>query len=268
MARIRDAGLLSAQDERELARRIEIGVVAQQGLDGTPLGVGAAREELQQLVAEGRQAWQQFFLGNMGLVGTLARRWSTRTGLDAEELFQEGCVGLAQALRRFDYRRGLRFSTLAWTYVQAAMSAAADRRCGALEGSPTFLREARETRRVRSQLEMSCGRPVTDAEVAQQMGRPPAWVQERLAVQRCASLEPNEGQAVAILQPDRPELDWWPQLPPDHQRLLGARFGLDGGSGCTLAELAGRHGVSVATVRRMEQRALARARELASRCAA
>lgn len=268
MAQAQGTELLRAEDERELARRIEIGIVAQQVVDGVPLGVAATSEELQQLVVEGREAWQRFFLANLGLVGTLARRWSTRTGLDVEELFQEGCLGLAQALRRFDYRRGLRFSTLAWTYVQAAMSAAADRRCGALEGSPTLLREARETRRVRMQLEMSCGRPVSSAEVARQMDRPLPWVQDRLAVQRCMSLDGTEGRVFAVVESDLPELDWWPQLPLDHRRLLGARFGLDGGSGCTLAELAGRRGVSIATARRMEQRALARARELASRRAA
>ncbi|WP_175557425.1 sigma-70 family RNA polymerase sigma factor [Raineyella antarctica] len=116
--------LLTRDEERELARAVEAGVIAQHFLDtaGTcPLG---SPEELAAVAVLGRQARERFLAANMGLVGYLVRRDAKGAPQDRDDLFQEGCLGLAEALETFDWARGTRFSTWAVPYVRSRIATA------------------------------------------------------------------------------------------------------------------------------------------------
>lgn len=111
--------LLSADDEIELARAIEAGLIAAEALGGRfRVPAGTSTPELTQLVAEGHAAWRRMWLANMGLVRMLAHREGRTLRAPADDLMQEGCLGLAQAIMRWDYRRGTRFSTVAWPWIE------------------------------------------------------------------------------------------------------------------------------------------------------
>ncbi|MBK8459198.1 MAG: hypothetical protein IPL43_02405 [Micropruina sp.] len=108
-----DEPLLTAAEERALAREIEAGVLAGDLLaTGSGAGVATAAELLA-LERAGQQAWQRFLLANLRLVWQVAHREARRSGLPADDLFQEGFLGWAVARRRWDHTRGIRFATLA-----------------------------------------------------------------------------------------------------------------------------------------------------------
>lgn len=109
--------LLSAADEIELAKRIEAGLVAAEVL-ARRWSCEATPEELSELVAQGEQAWRQMWLANLGLVRMLSHREGRSARAPSEDLMQEGCLGLAQAIMRWDHRRGTRFSTVAWPWIE------------------------------------------------------------------------------------------------------------------------------------------------------
>lgn len=105
--------LLDADQEIELARRVEAGVYATH-----LLATGDRRPGLAEVAEEGRQAWQRLWLANTGMVVLLARRYGRGQRDIEDELIQEGYLALAQALMRYDWARGLRLSTQAWHWVR------------------------------------------------------------------------------------------------------------------------------------------------------
>ena len=168
--------LLTAAEEVGLARAIEAGVLAASALAREELPCGADEADLRQVVEAGRVAQDQFQRANLRLVAALAHKWAGRTRLPAEELLQEGCLGLGEAVRRWDYGRGLRFVSFAYRLVEGAILAAAARRCGELDVSAAAARSMLEARRAMRTLEASLGREVQVSEVAQRLGEtPPGW---------------------------------------------------------------------------------------------
>lgn len=120
------SALLSASEEVDLARRIEVGVLAEAALAGV-VDVVASVGELEVLVAEGQRARERLWLANVRLATMLAHRWQQRTALPLDELVQEAHLGLADAIMRYDHTRGVRFSTLAWSWVGHRLRACVDR---------------------------------------------------------------------------------------------------------------------------------------------
>ncbi|TXS46538.1 RNA polymerase sigma factor [Streptomyces sp. uw30] len=121
IARVR---LLTAEQEVDLARRIEAGLYAErllaEGRSGHP------GEELAALVEDGRRAKAHLTEANLRLVVSVAKRYTGR-GLDFLDLVQEGNAGLIRAVEKFDYARGFKFSTYAtWWIKQAVTRALAD----------------------------------------------------------------------------------------------------------------------------------------------
>ena len=116
--------LLNPADEVRLARAIEAGVLAAEALNRDENPLGASAEELRQLVAAGHAAQRGFFLANLKLVASISHQWATRATLPVDELFQEGCVGLGEAIRRWDHCRGSKFSSFAYPLVEGAIMGA------------------------------------------------------------------------------------------------------------------------------------------------
>ena len=254
---IRAAPLLTAEQEVTLAQRVEAGDA---------------------------QALEEFATANLRLVVSVAKHYVGR-GLPLLDLIQEGNLGLLEAVRRFDWRRGFRFSTYAsWWIRQAVARASADTgraiRVPVHVGSElTALRRAEET------LTQRLGRNPSDGEVAAELGTDAARVHAlRLAVQVPASLDqPVDGEEGETTLGSRLGLEDPAAADPgaavdaallrrETARLLGElltsqerlvlvrRFGLDGEDPATLDDVAAELGLSRSRVRQLEVKALCRLR--------
>ena len=114
------SALLSAEEEVELAKRIEAGVLAQERLDSGERLDGLLRRELTWLVGDGEYVKERFITANIRLVGHFASRFLGR-GLAWDDVVQEGMLGLMHAVEMFDYTRGVKFSTYASYWIRQAM---------------------------------------------------------------------------------------------------------------------------------------------------
>lgn len=264
--------LLTAADERSLARRIEAGVLAGHLLASGERPVAASVEELTFLVETGRQAWQHFLLANVRLVWKLAGREASRSGLPVEELFQEGFVALAGALQRFDPERG-RFSTFATVRIRQRMSEAGAGRLGELALPVGRALRLRRARGLEVALVQERGRSLASGELAAELGRPVGWTQRLLDHRAPTSLDPDlEGVAIWEQQPADPDRAIYAEqlrrvlrrVDREQTRVLALRYGLATGEPLEVREIAVRLGLSVSSVRRLEKRGLASLRELAA----
>lgn len=254
---------LDAAGERELAQSIELGVFARQCLRTGQRPCGARTEELEHLVACGEQALTEFVEANMGMVAVLAKRWRRRTMMDHEELMHEGCVGLLEAIARYDHTLGWRFSTFAWNLVsqRIGQQAVAGRSLG-ME-SLTHARRRARIEKCRAQHSARLGRPVDDDELAVLMGPEGESVRgsaapTRIDVETDELIDPSHGE-----QDGEVDLSWLFRMPCDERQVLTLYFGLDGSEPMTLSEIGDRLELSVSGVYRLKRRALRRGRSLA-----
>lgn len=260
--RVPTQSLLTAEDEQVLARRIEAGVLAGEVL-ASGRHSGATASELLLVQDEGRRAWERFLLANVKLVQLIANREALRSGHSAEELFQEGFLGLLQALQRWDHRRGTRFSTFAVYWIRDRVIDAAATGLGSVPACGKTVRKVRQLNAVEARLVQERGRTVSRDEVWAVAG-------QRLAVQRLGVLTPPAplGDHDPGFWPGGPEAplverlhDQLAELAPDERTVIALRYGFATGEPLTQAEVARRLGVGLNTVRRREQRALALLRD-------
>lgn len=263
---IPETELLTFADEVRLARTIEAGLFAQHCLDTGARPCRATRDELVALVAGGRAAYQEFFMANLRLVAHLAHVWSKRANLPVEDLFQEGCIGLGEAIRRWDHTRGLKFSTLGFRMVDNIVTDAALMRCGELDATRFRARSAFLVRRTQQELEAELGRRVGLAELAAHLGRTVDSLSRTLRTATPTRLGTELTNMASEAQDEQdsgplPAPVWLVDLPDQERQVLTARFGI-GEQRTSRAALAARMRLSETTVRRIEARALARARQL------
>lgn len=252
--------LLSAADEIRLARTIEAGLMAGEALRHG-CWAAATPAELSRLEADGRQAWQDFLMANVRLVQTVAVQVSRRCDVGVEELFQEGFLGLGEALLRWDFAAGYRFSTYALQWIRRRVVDASVSACVGTAGSTRQALRAKRVRVLAAELTGELQRVATDAEVAPLLGRSSAWVGRMRVLHRHAPL-PDEAMAESSADEDTDSdvLALLPGLPWPERRVLEMRFGLDGGDGSTQRDVGTALGLSLSTVRRHEARALRRLR--------
>lgn len=258
--------LLTAAEVVQLATQIEAGVLAREARrQSSPL---ASAEELGTLEELGEQARQRFIRANLRLVAMVAGQAATRTGLSEADLFQEGCLGLITAVQRFDHCRGHTFATYALVWIRSYVGAATARRLGTLNLPTSRAEQLRAARGVEAELGQRLGRTPSTMEVAAALGRPERWTASLLAHR---VPEPLDGLEVSMAwsaptaeaATDRDEVGLllqrleWPE-----RQVLELRLGFAAPRPCSLAETARRLSVSVARVRRLEQRGLERLRTL------
>lgn len=251
--------LLDAGDEIRLGRMIEAGVLATHLL-ANPAEAGGGLEELRAVERAGREAWQCFLLANVRLVQSLAVQEAKRCDVGLDELFQEGFLGLAEALLRWDFAAGYRFSTYATQWIRRrVVNASVD------HGVPGSARTALRARRVRGladELTAELQRTATDAELAGLLGRSPAWVARMRVLQPFSTLEPD-----LLADPTAAPLDHevdvhalLGSLPLIEAQVVRVRFGLEGAEPLRQRAAADALGLSLSTLRRHEGRALRRLR--------
>lgn len=247
-------------EEIELSIRIEAGILAREVLEAGTTLVPCPRRELRALVTDGQDAWDIFYRANLRLVVAVVDSIVGRRSRHRDDLFQEGCLGLAVALMRFDHRRGLRFSTFAWSWIRSYVQDASVRLDYV---HPLWLvKDASRLGGERARLVARWGRDVSDAELASHVGHSVAWVQARAAVTEYTSIEGVDVVDPSFTDPDEPvEPDWLAELGSPEAQVLRARYGF-AGEVLGYADLASRMGISESTVRRLERRGLGQAREI------
>jgi RNA polymerase primary sigma factor len=271
--------LLTAEEEVDLAKRMEKGREAREKLSE---GVDdwEERERLLWYVRDGQAAQEHLIKANSRLVVSVAKKYVGR-GVPFLDLIQEGNIGLIRAVKKFDYRRGYKFSTYAtWWIRQAVTRAIADQ--GRTIRVPVHMYEQinRLTRTTR-QLVQELGRDPTTEEIAEELGVTPRKVEHIMRVsQRPLSLEmpvgeeedsylgdfiededadsPQESAGQQLLREVIDEI--FQSLTPREVRILQLRFGLVDGYCYTLEEVGKKFGVTRERIRQIEAQALSRLR--------
>lgn len=272
--------LLRPEDEIILARRIQAGQLSERSL--TNGGVeGPAISELQMLVAKGREAEQHMIVANLRLVVSIAKYYSNRTTFDILDLIQEGTFGLFKAVKRFDHRKGFKFSTYAtWWIRQSITRAIADR--GRLIRLPVHIHESlTRIRKIRRALAREkSGQEPTIQEISEQLGWKPEKVQFLLDVgTEPVSLDSPVGEEqeplsnFVIRSVDRdPESlvlshecsvminEVLSQLRPRERAIIRKRVGLDDDRSETLEEIGKSLDLTRERIRQIEEKALKKLR--------
>ena len=272
--------LLTADEEVDLAQRIERGRMARSELAGgncEPL----RRLELRKLIEDGWSAREHLVTANSRLVISVAKKYMGR-GVHFLDLIQEGNIGLIRATKKFDYRRGHKFSTYAtWWIRQAVTRAIADQ--GRTIRVPVHMGDQiNKLLRLQHQLTQRLGREPSVEELATALEVSPKKVENMIQVaRRPLSLEtPTDDEEDSVLG-DFIEDDEIPApdvsatynllkehlnhvlegLPPREVRILQLRYGLLDGQAYTLEEVGRKMGVTRERVRQIEAQALSRLRQ-------
>ena len=271
--------LLTAEEEVELAQRIERGRMAREELARGNVS-SRRRHELRKLIEDGWSAREHLITANSRLVISVAKKYMGR-GVPFLDLIQEGNIGLIRATKKFDYRRGHKFSTYAtWWIRQAVTRAIADQ--GRTIRVPVHMGDQiNKLLRIQHQLTQRLGREPTVDELALSLDVPPKKVENMIQVaRRPLSLEtPTDDEEDSVLG-DFIEDDEAPPpdesatynllrehleevlngLPPREVRILQLRYGLLDGQAYTLEEVGRKMGVTRERVRQIEAQALSRLR--------
>ena len=271
--------LLTAEQEVELAQRIERGRLGWEELAKGNVRP-RRRQELQLFIEDGWAAREHLITANSRLVISVAKKYMGR-GVPFLDLIQEGNIGLIRAAKKFDYRRGHKFSTYAtWWIRQAVTRAIADQ--GRTIRVPVHMGDQiNKLLRTQHQLTQRLGRDPTVEELADALEIHPQKIENMIQVaRRPLSLElPTDDEEDSVLgdfikdeevsAPDdsatynllREHLDLVLEgLPPREVRILQLRYGLADGQAYTLEEVGRKMGVTRERVRQIEAQALSRLR--------
>ena len=271
--------LLTADEEVELAQRIEKGRISREELARVNVTY-ERRLELRKNIEDSWAARDHLITANSRLVISVAKKYMGR-GVPFLDLIQEGNIGLIRATKKFDYRRGHKFSTYAtWWIRQAVTRAIADQ--GRTIRVPVHMGDQiNKLLRYQHQLTQKLGRDPSVEELAAELDVPIKKVENMIQVaRRPLSLEtPTDDEEDSVLG-DFIEDDEAPapadsatynllkehlqvilnDLPPREVRILQLRYGLLDGQAYTLEEVGNKMGVTRERVRQIEAQALSRLR--------
>ena len=275
--------LLTANDEIELAKRIELGKKVQARLNRPSTYENYSEKrisQMQRLVWEGQAAREHLGRANTRLVVSIAKRYMSQ-GLPFPDLIQEGNVGLMRAVDKYDYKRGNRFSTYATWWIRQAITRALAQKTRTIRIPLHMTERIRQMYRVAQNLEQSIGRRPSPEEIAEKMELPVDSVRSMMdASQHAIALErpvgddgdsefgdfiedqdtpsPVESATQHLLEETIGEV--LSELTPRQSHILRLRFGLGGGEPHTLEEIANKFGLSRERIRQLEKEALRRLR--------
>jgi RNA polymerase primary sigma factor len=271
--------LLSKEDERNLAERIEHGRIAQQELAQGKVSQRRIKE-LRLMIEDGWQARERLIRANARLVISIAKRYTGR-GVPFLDLVQEGNIGLMRAAKKFDYRRGFKFSTYATWWIRQAITRAIAEQSRTIRLPVHMSDQIVRMKRVQHKLQQSMGRIPSNEELAEALEVPmdkleymtevsqqPISLQTPIREDEDESLgefiedvsAPDPEESALQMVMDRDLKDILGDLPPRELRVLQLRFGLGSGQAMTLNEVGRKMGITRERVRQLESQALSRLR--------
>ncbi len=273
--------LLSAEQEVELAKRIEAGLFADHKLAE---GNGALRPgqsiDLERVAEDGRRARDHLVEANLRLVVSLARRYTGR-GMLFLDLVQEGNLGLIRGVEKFDYAKGYKFSTYATWWIRQAITRAMADQARTIRLPAYMVETVSKLARARRQMLQDLGREPTPGELATQLdmtpekvievekyGRMPISLHTPLGddgdsefgdlIEDTEAIQPGEAVSFTLLQEElHSVLD---TLSEREAGVLSMRFGLIDGQPKTLAEIGKVYGVTRERIRQIESKAMSKLR--------
>ncbi|MBD0293451.1 MAG: sigma-70 family RNA polymerase sigma factor [Jiangellaceae bacterium] len=282
LAQIGSTPLLTAEQEVELAKRIEVGVYAAHLLhEGRDKMSASRRRELAAIAEDGRIAKDHMIRANLRLVVAAARK-HTRRGMPFLDVIQEGNLGLIRAVEKFDYTKGFKFSTYAMWWIRQAIERGLAEQSRTVRLPAHVAETVSKLHRIDRDLNRVLGREPTVQEVAEEAGIPPERVVELRRVARdSVSLDTPVGddgettlgeliedadvlQAAEIAEQHALTAslrDLLASLPPREATIVSLRFGMTDGREHTLQEVADRVGLTRERVRQLEKKALAELRD-------
>ena len=180
--------LLSAEQEVELAKRIEAGVFAEEKLAEAARTLSTdARIDLEWIAEDGTRAKNHLLEANLRLVVSLAKRYTGR-GMLFLDLIQEGNLGLIRAVEKFDYTKGYKFSTYATWWIRQAITRAMADQARTIRIPVHMVEVINKLARVQRQMLQDLGREPTPEELAVELDMTPEQVIEALELSRAPKL--------------------------------------------------------------------------------
>jgi RNA polymerase sigma factor (sigma-70 family) len=273
--------LLTASEEVELAKAVEAGCLAWEALQREPPMTVSARADLNELVVAGRDAFDRFVKANVRLAASLAYRHAGRVpDSQLPDLVQAGTIALIQAVQRFDYALGYKFSTYASWLIKKAISDELLTQRGIRIGHRIVLRMT-QIAKVEADVQAIFGRSPSDDEVLEGTGLTEKQLAEaRTLISEPRSLNqtidehgvvelgsilpsahaPEHDGALILSERQRSVLAALSTLPAQHSRVLAIRYGLFGADPRTQTDTASELGIGIDLERRLERDALTRLR--------
>jgi len=281
LKQIGKVALLNAEQEVELAKRIEAGLFAEERL----AAIGAdlepkARRELQWIAQDGRRAKNHLLEANLRLVVSLAKRYTGR-GMLFLDLIQEGNLGLIRAVEKFDYTKGYKFSTYATWWIRQAITRAMADQARTIRIPVHMVEVINKLARVQRQMLQDLGREPTPEELAKELdmtpekvvevqkyGREPISLHTPLGedgdsefgdlIEDSEAVVPADAVSFTLLQEQLHQvLD---TLSEREAGVVSMRFGLTDGQPKTLDEIGKVYGVTRERIRQIESKTMSKLR--------
>ncbi|HEY1323577.1 MAG TPA: RNA polymerase sigma factor, partial [Streptosporangiaceae bacterium] len=273
--------LLNAEQEVELAKRIEAGLFAEEKLArrGRSMPDGE-RIDLEWIAEDGRRAKDHLLEANLRLVVSLAKHYTGR-GMLFLDLIQEGNLGLIRAVEKFDYTKGYKFSTYATWWIRQAITRAMADQARTIRIPVHMVEVINKLARVQRQMLQDLGREPTPDELAveldmtpekvievQKYGREPISLHTPLGedgdsefgdlIEDSEAIQPGEAVSFTLLQEQlHSVLD---TLSEREAGVVSMRFGLTDGQPKTLDEIGKVYGVTRERIRQIESKTMSKLR--------
>ena len=272
--------LLNAEQEVELAKRIEAGLFAEEKLNSGAKIEAKLRRDLEWIAEDGRRAKNHLLEANLRLVVSLAKRYTGR-GMLFLDLIQEGNLGLIRAVEKFDYTKGYKFSTYATWWIRQAITRAMADQARTIRIPVHMVEVINKLARVQRQMLQDLGREPTPEELAKELdmspekvievqkyGREPISLHTPLGedgdsefgdlIEDSEAIVPSDAVSFTLLQEQLESvLD---TLSDREAGVVRMRFGLTDGQPKTLDEIGKVYGVTRERIRQIESKTMSKLR--------
>ncbi|WP_061962237.1 RNA polymerase sigma factor [Demequina flava] len=280
LKQIGKVALLNAEQEVDLAKRIEAGLFAEEKLSSGEKIAPKMRRELEWIANDGRHAKNHLLEANLRLVVSLAKRYTGR-GMLFLDLIQEGNLGLIRAVEKFDYTKGYKFSTYATWWIRQAITRAMADQARTIRIPVHMVEVINKLARVQRQMLQDLGREPTPEELAEELdmtpekvvevqkyGREPISLHTPLGedgdsefgdlIEDSEAVVPADAVGFTLLQEELTKV--MDTLSEREAGVVGMRFGLTDGQPKTLDEIGRVFGVTRERIRQIESKTMSKLR--------